>query len=124
MGRQPDWRKRGYETANGRYGKSLMRFNDHGIKRLTEAHPIENYPNGIPAGVINNYPSIWIETDYFQHEVGKDMRNWAEREAEKSDDNTAMNIVFIYGNKEVEWECGYATYIMEILVKKKIKIDN
>lgn len=124
MSRQPDWRNRGYETAKGRYGYGSMRFDDYGIKRLTESYPIEDYPDGIPAGVINSYPSIWLETDQFQYEVGKDIHNWAEREAEKSSDNTAMNIIFIYGNKAMEWERGYATYMMEMLRKKKIKIDD
>ena len=124
MARQPNWIKRGYESAEGRYGRGWMRFDENALKRLTGMYPIEDYPNGIPSEAINEYPSIWLGTDYFQHEVGKDMRTWAEREAEKSGDNTAMNIVYIYGNKEMDWEHGYATYMVELMTKNKVKIDD
>jgi len=123
MARQPNWIKRGYESAEGRYGRGGMRFDENSLKRLTRMFPIGDYPNGIPVEAINEYSTIYLGTDYFQLEVGKDMHNWAEREAEKSGDNTAMNIVFIYGNKAMEWERGYATYIIDLLRKKKIKVD-
>lgn len=124
MARQPNWEKHGYETAKGKRGTGWMIFNDFNIKELLTEYPIEKFPDGIPVEAIDEHAHGWLETLQFQYEAGEDMHKWAEREAKKEDSEDPFSAVYIYGEKESEWEYGYVNYMTELMTKKKVNINS
>lgn len=122
MARQPNWEKHGYETAKGKRGTGWMSFNDYDAKKLSEEYPIEKYPDGIPVEAIDDHAHGWLETLQFEYEAGEDMAIWAKREAKK--EGNEENWIYNFSEKESEWQFGYVNYMTELMVKKKVKIDD
>ena len=122
MARQANWEKHGYETAKGKRGTGWMTFNKLSIEELLNEHPVEEYPNGIPLEAIDDHAHGWFETEQFQYEAGEDMKKWAMREAKKEGDEEGW--VYNYGDKESEWQYGYVNYMVELMKKNKVKIDD
>ena len=122
MARQANWEKHGYETAKGKRGTGWMIFDDFSIKELLTEYPVEKYPDGIPVEAIDEHAHGWLETEQFQYEAGEDMLKWAKREAKKQLDEE--NWIYIFDEKEMEWQYGYVNYMVELMTNKKIKIDD
>lgn len=122
MARESNWEKHGYETAKGKRGTGWMTFGDSDINDLIKKFPISEYPDGIPVEGLDESAHGWLETVQWEYEAGNSMIEWAKRDAKK--EGEPENWIYFYGDKQSEWEMGFVQYMIEILNKKGIKINN
>lgn len=123
MARQANWKRHGYDTAKGKRGTGDMKFTKDDAKSFSIEYPIEQYPDGIPLDVIDDFVHHWLYTSQFKEEAGDSMKKWANIDSKKYNTGDLMSNIYEKTKKESEWEFGYFDHMSEVFSKMKIKVE-